>query len=45
MLLDRDQPGDRDEARTLLAEATEQYERIGMPKHVDMAREMLGGIA
>ena len=41
MLLDRDQPGDRDKARTLLGEAIEQYERIGMPKHVEMAGNML----
>lgn len=34
MLLDRDGPGDRERARTLLAEARAAYEKIGMPKHV-----------
>ena len=32
MLLKRDQPGDRDKARTLLGEALGMYARIGMPK-------------
>ena len=43
MLLDRDAPGDQARARTLLGEAIERYEAIGMPRHLDMAREMLKG--
>ena len=41
MLLDRGQPGDEDRARELLDEATVMYEEIGMPRHLEMAREML----
>jgi tetratricopeptide (TPR) repeat protein len=41
MLLDRDSPGDRDKARTLLEEAIEAYTEIGMPKHVEMAEALL----
>ena len=41
MLLDRDAPGDRDQARTLLNEAIELYQAIGMPRHLEMARAML----
>jgi class 3 adenylate cyclase/tetratricopeptide (TPR) repeat protein len=41
MLLDRDAPGDRDKARTLLTEAVEMYRRIGMPRHVEMADALL----
>ena len=33
MLLDRNAPGDRDKARTLLGEAIEMYQQIGMPRH------------
>ncbi len=40
MLIDRAAPGDLDKARTLLAEAKDMYQRIGMPRHVEMAREM-----
>ena len=43
MLLDRDAPGDRDKARTLLGEAIDQYRTIGMPKHLAMAEGMLKG--
>ena len=43
MLLDRNAAGDRDKARTLLGEAVEMYEQIGMPRHLEMAREMLKG--
>ncbi len=42
MLLDRNQPGDRDKATTLLGEAIEMYGEMGMAKHVGMAEEMLG---
>ena len=41
MLLDRNQAGDRDKARTLLGEAIAQYRTIGMPKHLAMAEGML----
>jgi len=41
MLLDRTAVGDRDRARTLLGEAVETYGAIGMPRHVEMANELL----
>jgi tetratricopeptide (TPR) repeat protein len=41
MLLDRAARGDRETARTLLKEALESYERIGMPRHVNMVRALL----
>ncbi len=41
MLLERNAPGDRDKARTLLGEATEMYRTIGMPKHLEMVEGML----
>ena len=41
MLLDRDGPGDREKARELLDEAIDMYREIGMPKHMEMAEEML----
>lgn len=41
MLLDRDGPGDRERARTLLAEARAAYEEIGMPKHLEMVDALL----
>ena len=37
MLIDRDQPGDAEKARTLLGEAVEMYQTVGMPKHVELA--------
>ena len=40
MLFDRDAPGDRDKARTLLGEATQMYRMIGMPKHLEMVEKM-----
>jgi serine/threonine protein kinase/tetratricopeptide (TPR) repeat protein len=40
MLIDRGATGDRDKARALLAEAAEGYERLGMPRHLEMAREL-----
>ena len=40
MLLDRDAPGDRDKARAFLGEATEMYQAIGMPKHLEMVERM-----
>ena len=44
MLLDRNQDGDRDKARTLLDEAMNQYRTIGMPKHLEMAERALAAI-
>ena len=44
MLIDRNAPGDRDKARTLLGEAVEMYRMIGMPKHLEMAERMVGGL-
>ena len=42
MLIDRNAPGDRDKARTLLSEAVEMYRTIGMPKHLEMTEKMSG---
>ncbi len=44
MLIDRDAPGDRDKARTLLGEAVKMYRTIGMPKHLEMAERMVAGL-
>ena len=44
MLIDRNAPGDRDKAGELLTEAIAMYRRIGMPKHVEMAEALMGGI-
>jgi len=44
MLIDRNAPGDRDKAFQLLTEAIAMYRQIGMPKHVDMAEEMLSEV-
>jgi len=41
MLLQRDATGDRDKARELLQEAIAKYQELGMPKHVEMAEELL----
>jgi hypothetical protein len=41
MLMDRADPGDRDKAQTLLAEAHETYTRIGMPRHIEITRTLL----
>ena len=45
MLLDRGEPGDEERARELLDEAILMYEEIGMPRHLEMAREMLRGLS
>ena len=42
MLIDRAARGDRDKARTLLDEALKSYTQIGMPRHVEMARKLVG---
>ena len=41
MLLDRARSKDRAEAKTLLEEARQTYERIGMPRHVRMVQDLL----
>jgi hypothetical protein len=40
MLLDRDAPGDRGQARRFLTEAIAMYRALGMPRHVEMAEAM-----
>ena len=45
MLMDRAAPGDRDKARTLLNGALNSYTQIGMPRHIEMTRALLGQIA
>jgi len=48
MLIERNAPGDRDNARELLNESITMYRRLGMPKHVEMAEALLeqtGGAA
>ena len=42
MLLDRNAPGDRNNAQTLLNEALETYTQIEMPRHIDITRALLG---
>jgi len=41
MLTDRGAPGDRGRARTLLAQALESYQRIGMSRHIDLVQALL----
>jgi len=41
MLIDRAAPGDREKARTLLSEALESYQRIGMSRHIQMTQALL----
>jgi tetratricopeptide (TPR) repeat protein len=41
MLIDRTAPGDREKAQRLLNEARQTYERIGMPRHVEMTQTLL----
>ena len=45
MLRDRDDPGDRNKAQTLLGEALETYRHIGMPRHIEMTQTLLGQLA
>ncbi len=42
MLIDRGAPSDREKAQALLSEALEAYTRIGMPRHMEIARTLLG---
>jgi tetratricopeptide (TPR) repeat protein len=41
MLIDRGARGDREKARTLLAETRETYTGIGMPRHIAMTKALL----
>jgi hypothetical protein len=41
MLIDRGARGDREKAQTLLGEALESYQRIGMPRHVEITQTLL----
>jgi hypothetical protein len=41
MLLERNGPGDRDRANSLVAEALPVYRRIGMPRHEELAQRLL----
>jgi hypothetical protein len=34
-------PGDRENARELLDEAIDGYRTLGMPRHLEMAKELL----
>jgi tetratricopeptide (TPR) repeat protein len=45
MLLDRAAAGDREKAQPLLREALESYQRIGMPRHVDLTQTLLARVA
>jgi len=41
MLFDRNASNDRDTARTILGEAMVMYQHLGMPRHLQMAEEIL----
>jgi tetratricopeptide (TPR) repeat protein len=41
MLIERNESGDKEKARTLLNEAIIMYKEIGMPKHLEMAEELM----
>ena len=43
MLLERDGPGDRDEATRMATEAVDLYRRMGMPRHLELAAGLLDG--
>ena len=45
MLLDRDEPGDRYRAATMLETAIEAYTSFGMPQHATLTRELVATIA
>jgi len=42
MLISRAWPGDRENARRLLGEALASYTQIGMPRHIEIVRSLLG---
>jgi tetratricopeptide (TPR) repeat protein len=41
MLIERNAAGDRDKARELIEEAIDEYRSLGMPRHLEMAKELL----
>jgi hypothetical protein len=41
MLIERNSPGDKEKAHSLLIEAITMYRDIGMPKHLEMAEELM----
>jgi tetratricopeptide (TPR) repeat protein len=41
MLLDRDQPGDRERAQSLLSKATDAYRNIGMPRYEALSSTLI----
>ncbi len=41
MLIDRAAKGDHEKAQTLLNEALQSYESIGMPRHLEMTQALL----
>ena len=45
MLRDRDDPGDRKKAQTLLSEALGIYTQIGMPRHIEMVKTIFDQLA
>jgi tetratricopeptide (TPR) repeat protein len=42
MLIERNDPGDKEKAKTLLTEATATYRELGMPTFLEKAEELLG---
>ena len=42
MLIERNGPGDTEKARELLDEAIDGYRTFGMPRHLEMAEELVG---
>ncbi len=45
MLNDRAATGDLEKAKTLLNQALESYQRIGMPRHIEMTQALLARAA
>jgi tetratricopeptide (TPR) repeat protein len=41
MLMERDSPGDRERAEKLLREAIDGFDRLGMPRHAELAKSAL----
>jgi hypothetical protein len=41
MLIERDEPGDRERARQLLEEALDTYREVGTVRHVEMTEALL----
>jgi hypothetical protein len=44
MLINRGGAGDRERARNLLAEASQAYAQIGMPRHRQLTESTLGSL-